>query len=139
MEYQAYGNQYLLRVDKGEEIVESIRRLCEKENIKCGSIHGLGAADRVELGLFRTDTKQFVGHVYEGAYEIASLNGNISRMNGEVYLHLHAVIADVENEARGGHMARARVSATAEIVVTAFDGEAGRKFSDEIGLNLFAF
>lgn len=54
-----------------------------------GAIHGLGAADHVELGLFRTDVKQFVGHTYDGMYEIASLNGNISQMEGKVYLHLH--------------------------------------------------
>ena len=139
MDYRGYGNQYLLRVDKGEKIAESIRKLCEKENIRCGAIHGLGAADQVELGLFRTDTKRFIGHVYEGAYEIASLNGNISSMNNEVYLHLHAVIADENNETKGGHLTEARVSATAEIVISAFDGEADRKFSEEIGLNLFAF
>ena len=117
----------------------TIRELCEKEQIRCGAIHGLGAADRVELGLFRTDIKQFVGHTYEGMYEIASLNGNISQMEGKVYLHLHAVIGDEENETRGGHLVEARVSATAEIVITAFEGGADRRFSEEIGLNLFAF
>ena len=139
MNYKRYGNQYLLRVDKGEGIAAAIRELCEKEGISCGVIHGLGAADRVELGLFRTDIKKFVGHTYEGMYEIATLNGNISRMDGEVYLHLHAVIGNEENEARGGPLVEARVSATAEIVVTSFDGDAGRKFSEEIGLNLFDF
>ncbi len=121
MDYKIDGNQYLLRVDKGEGIAASIR------------------ADRVELGLFRTDIKQFVGHTYEGMYEIASLNGNISQMEGKVYLHLHAVIGDEENETRGGHLVEARVSATAEIVITAFEGGADRRFSEEIGLNLFAF
>ena len=130
MEYRKYGNQYLLRVDKGEGIAASIRELCEKEQIRCGAIHGLGAADHVELGLFRTDVKQFVGHTYDG---------NISQMEGKVYLHLHAVIGDEENETRGGHLVEARVSATAEIVITAFEGGVNRRFSEEIGLNLFAF
>ena len=60
-------------------------------------------------------------------------------MEGEVYLHLHAVIADAENQTRGGHLVEARVSATAELVVQAFSGTAGRKYSKEIGLNLFEF
>lgn len=139
MQFKRYGNQYLLRVDKGEGVAQSIRKLCEAEQIRCGAVHGLGAADRVELGLFDTGSKQFIGHTYEGAYEIASLNGNISMMNGSVYLHLHAVIADADNNPRGGHLVEAVISATAEIVVTRFEGEAGRKFSEEIGLNLFEF
>ncbi len=139
MEYKKYGNEYLLRVDKGEKIAQSLRTLCEQEGIECGGVYGLGAADHVELGLFDTAEKQFIGHTYEGAYEIASLNGNISRMEGKVYLHLHAVIADAENLTRGGHLVEARVSATAELVVQAFSGKAGRKYSQEIGLNLFEF
>lgn len=139
MEYKAYGSQYLLRVDKGEGVAESIRRLCAAERIECGAVHGLGAADRVELGLFDTGAKQFIGHTYEGTYEIASLNGNISQMDGKVYLHLHAVIGDENNDTRGGHLVEARVSATAEIVISRFEGAAGRKFSEEIGLNLFEF
>ena len=48
MEYKKYGNEYLLRVDKGEKIAQSLRILCEREGIECGGVYGLGAADHVE-------------------------------------------------------------------------------------------
>ena len=37
------------------------------------------------------------------------------------------------------HLNRAIISATAEIQIQVIDGEIGREFSDEIGLNLFKF
>ena len=39
----------------------------------------------------------------------------------------------------GGHLNEARVSATCEVVVRVINGEVGRQFSNEIGLNLFKF
>ena len=39
----------------------------------------------------------------------------------------------------GGHLNRAVVSATCEMVIDIADGCVNRRFSDEIGLNLFDF
>ena len=45
MEYRKFGKQYVIRLEKGEEIVSSIKDLCEKENIKLGSLSGIGAVN----------------------------------------------------------------------------------------------
>ena len=42
-------------------------------------------------------------------------------------------------ECHAGHLNAAVVSATCELVIDVIDGEVGREFSDEIGLNLFKF
>jgi predicted DNA-binding protein with PD1-like motif len=57
-------------------------------------------------------------------------------MNDEVYLHLHVNLSDSSCHAFGGHLNAAVVSATCEVVVCALEGEVGREFSEEIGLNL---
>lgn len=33
MDYRVFGNQIVLRVDRGEEVMETIGMLCEKEGI----------------------------------------------------------------------------------------------------------
>lgn len=42
-------------------------------------------------------------------------------------------------ECHAGHLNAATISATCELVIDVIDGEIGRKFSDEIGLNLYEF
>ena len=37
MEYKQLGNHFVMRVDPGEEILEKIRELCEKEGICAAS------------------------------------------------------------------------------------------------------
>ena len=52
MEYRKFGSTYILRIDRGEEILESITALCRKEKIYLGSISGIGAVGEVTLGVF---------------------------------------------------------------------------------------
>ena len=139
MEYRVFGETIVLRLEKGEEVIESIKNLCEKEDIKAGSISGLGASNHVVVGLFKVEEKKYYSNTFEEDFEITNLTGNISRMNDEVYLHIHGTFANVEGKCIGGHLNKAVISATSEIIITKINGDIGRKFSEEIGLNLIEF
>ena len=43
MEYRKFGSTYILRIDRGEEILASITTLCNAEKIRLGSVSGIGA------------------------------------------------------------------------------------------------
>jgi predicted DNA-binding protein with PD1-like motif len=139
MEAKASGNHWILRIDKGEEIVATLEQFCRDKDIRLGTVLGIGATDNATIGLFKTRTKEYVRKEVVGDHEITSLTGNISRMKGEVYLHLHINLADESYKTFGGHLNAAVVSATCEVVVRALDGEVDREFSEEIGLNLYRF
>ena len=139
MEYRKFGNTLVVRIDKGEEILESVKVLAEKENIKLASIQALGAINDFTVGVLDTATRQYRSNSFTGAYEIVSLTGTINTKNDEFYCHLHLSAGNDKGEVFGGHLNRAVVSATCEMIVTLIDGRVDREFSDEIGLNLFKF
>lgn len=139
MEYQKLGNTYVVRIDKGEEVLAKISELCVKEDIKAGSITGLGATDRVVLGLFDTEKKVYHKTELTGSMEITSLVGNISTKNGENYLHCHINVCDHNMNVLGGHLNECWVSATGEFIVTKIDGTVERELDGFVGLNLFKF
>lgn len=139
MEYKQLGNHYIMRVDPGEEILEQIKELCRKEEIRVGSAVGLGASNRAIVGLFDTVNKVYKKKELTGPMEITSLVGNISTKDGETYLHFHVNLCDEEMQIRGGHMNACYVSATAEITVTKLEGTIERRMDEEIGLNLYQF
>jgi hypothetical protein len=139
MEYKKFGNKFIVRMDKGEEIVETLKEFCKKNEIKLGSIQGLGAVNKATIGLFETATKEYHSTELTGDHEITSLLGNISTMDGEVYLHLHINLADHEYKTYGGHLNSAVIGATGEFIIDVIEGTVDRAFNQEIGLNLYKF
>jgi predicted DNA-binding protein with PD1-like motif len=137
MEFTKFGNKYIVRLDKGEEIVETLKEFCSQQEIKLGWVKGIGAVGEATIGLFETREKVYHSIDLEGDYEITSLLGNISTMDGKTYLHLHATLGDREYKVRGGHFSRGVISATGEFLIESIDGEVDREFDDEIGLNLY--
>ena len=139
MEARASDKHWIVRIDKGEEIVATLAQFCRDKGIRFGTISGIGATDEATIGLFKTRTKEYVRKDLTGDHEITSLTGNVSRMNDDVYLHVHVNLSDSSYRSFGGHLNSAVVSATCEVVIRVLDGEMGREFSEEIGLNLYKF
>ena len=140
MEYRKFSQGYVLRLDPGEEIVASLTRLVEQEQVQLGSVTAIGAANDVTIGIFSTQEKQYRARRYQGDYEISALVGNVTRKEGEPYLHLHITIGNpVTGEVHAGHLTSATISATLELFLQVWDGQVGREFSDQVGLNLFRF
>lgn len=141
MDYRIFGNQIVLRIDRGEEVMETLIKFCEKEKIRLGSIVGLGAADYLVMGLYDVEKQQFSEIKLEVPLEITSIIGNITEMDGKPYLHLHINASDANGHTYGGHLKAVRISGTSEIFVTVVDGHVGREKDTltNTGLNLFKF
>ena len=139
MQYKKFGDSFFVRLERGEEILSSLAALAEKEDIALGCVSGLGAVDRFTAGVFFPQEKVYRKNDFHGNFEITSLTGTITRMDGKPYLHLHMSAGNEYGKVMGGHLNEAHVSATCEIVVRVVEGSVGRAFKDEIGLNLFEF
>ena len=129
----------VVRIDKGEEIIQKMLEVCEKENVKLASVSAIGAVGEFEVGLFDTKEKKYYSTVHSGDFEIVSLTGNITTKEEKLYNHIHMSVADSKNQVYGGHLNYAKVSATCEMFIYILDGTVGRRFDDKIGLNLFEF
>jgi predicted DNA-binding protein with PD1-like motif len=128
-------DHYLLILEKGEELTRSLTEFVTREGIHGGVVRGLGGVTNVHLGFFDTEKKEYLRKEFDGFYELASLVGDISLVDGKPFCHLHAVISDSEMRTFAGHLLSARISVTGEIMITPGE-KVERKFDEEIGLNL---
>jgi len=136
MDYKKIGEKVFVRIDSGEEIVETLMQVCKKLDITAGTITGIGATDKAIIGLFDVKTKKYHSKELVGDHEIAPVYGNISTMNNEVYLHLHVNLCNSEHKSFGGHLTSAVVSATFEAVIDIINGKIERAFDATTGLNI---
>lgn len=139
MDYRRFNNTIVARIDKGEEILEKVKEIALKENIKLANLNALGATNDFIVGVLNVENKQYVSNNFHGNYEIVSLTGTINTKDGEFYTHLHMSAGNDKGEVFGGHLNRAVVSVTCEMVINIIDGTVDRYFDEETGLNLFRF
>lgn len=137
MEFKQFGSFYLVRLEKGEELVTTLKDFCSRENITLGTVQGIGAVRPLKLGFFNPGSKKYQEQTFDAFYEMTSLSGNVSTKDGETYLHLHVNAASDDYKTVGGHLVSATVSLTSEIIINAIDGKAERTFNEQIGINLF--
>ena len=117
MDYRKFNNTIIARIDRGEEILEKIREIALKEKIKLASISALGATNEFTVGVFKTQEKKYYANEFKGDFEIVSLTGSINTMNEEFYTHIHMSAGNDKGEVFGGHLNRAVVSATCEMII----------------------
>ena len=102
MDYRKFNDKYVLRLEKGEEVIFKIKELAEKEKISLAEITGLGAASLVEIGVFNVNTKEYKTKVFEGMFEITSLVGNVTLKENDVYDSLNFSSKDLTNSYMNG-------------------------------------
>lgn len=139
MEFVKSGNEYLLRLYSGEEIVSSLQRFADENQIFSGRVSGIGAVSQAELGFFDQEAKVYQKKMFQSDYEILNLTGNFSLLDEKVFLHAHILLGDQFFQVFGGHLFSALISVTGEFFCTPFDRDIRRKFDEKAGVNLLNF
>ncbi len=139
MDYRVFGDKIALRLDPGEELLDRISEVCRRQGVRFGSITGIGAANHVTIGFYNLEKQEYSEKDLDFPMEITSILGDVSRKDGEVYLHVHINVSDEEGRTFGGHLKKCMISVTGEIVITCIDGEVGRKADPATGINVLSF
>lgn len=139
MDYKRFGDKIVARIDRTEEVHEKLKEISLKENIKLASVYGLGATDDFTIGIFSVSKKDYKERNFKGEFEILSIIGSISTLDGEYYPHLHISASNGDGNVFGGHMKSARISVTCELTINIIDGIVDRQKDPETGINIYKF
>jgi len=122
MKYRLNGNEIYVRVDKDDEILDSILKICNKESIRTAHFRGIGFCKKIELQTYLPEKEEFLSNVKNRACEMVSLDENVSpEDDGSLAIHAHSSFSFHDNYAIkmiGGHLKEAVVGYTAEIILT---------------------
>ena len=128
---------FLIVLDVGDEIIESLKGLAADERIGVASLTGIGAIRDAVLGYLDIGQKQYLKREFgSDSMELVSLTGNLALLDGKPVAHLHAVIGDREMRLYGGHLFQAAASVTVEIFLRIYEGEVMRQYDPDSGANV---
>lgn len=134
------NRRYILRFDRGEELIEELIKFAESEKIEAGWFLAIGAVSEVTISHYNVDTKKYSDKNFNEKLEIISLMGNIAKLKEsneeKTIIHTHGSFSNPEMAVAAGHVKKLVVGPTCELLLIKLDGKIEREYSDEIGLNL---
>ena len=136
MKFKKIKDTYLIRLERGERIIETLKVFCAKQKINCGYFFGIGALSEAELAHYIVENKKYTSKIFKQPLEIINMAGNIATMGKDVYLHCHITLGDEKMNAIAGHLKDGTISATCEIILIELSTNVDRKYDDFTGLNL---
>lgn len=136
MRYIPSGNTSLLILDRGEELHTALDDFAKERGLASAWLSGLGGGDSATLGFYDMATKQYVWREFGEPFEILSLQGNLSLVDGKPFWHVHGVFSGRDFQAFGGHVKTLRIGLTGELHITPLDAPITRQQDDFTGLKL---
>jgi uncharacterized protein len=130
------GGRFLVRCEVGEMLPDALVELARSRDWTAASLAGIGAVQQVQLAYYDLQARSYLTFHVDGIVELVSLTGNLGRLDGSPFWHLHAAVADREGNVRGGHLVHLEVAITVECWIHTSSLTITRKSDDYSGLNL---
>ena len=136
--HEAHGQRTFVAVlETGDEVMASLARLAEQERLSAAQITGIGAFSRALIAYFDWERKEYETIAVDEQVEVASLIGDIALdEKGAPALHVHLVLGRRDGSALAGHLAKAHVRPTLEVVLTETPAHLRRVKDPNTGLAL---
>ncbi len=116
--YRFDGDQHLLVLQRGEDVLRSITDFVRDREIRGASLQGIGAVDLARLGQYDYERKDYRVVELRGALEVVGLIGNVALRDGVPFPHVHMTVTTQDGKAFGGHLLEgSRCALTMEIEI----------------------
>lgn len=133
----AYGQRtFVVILHTGDEVIECLMIISRKQNLSACQITAIGAFREALLGYFDIDKKDYRPIPAKEQVEVLVMAGDITLSDNKPEIHAHVVVGRKDGSAKGGHLLKAYVRPTLEIILTESPAHLYRKYDEEAGVAL---
>ena len=135
------GGVILSRLMPDDDLFTSLKKIAKDHGIERGVIlSAIGSLKNVVFVNVRSHTgipvktEDMIEIEEGGPFELLSLEGNFfpSQEDGEPVIHLHAILGTSSGAVTGGHLLKATVFTTAEIILGSLTGSSVYKVKSDV-------
>lgn len=119
MQWKNDGKDFIIKIEKGEDVKKSVMDVVNSGKIKAGSVlWAVGMIQKLEIGYF--NGKEYEKETYEGPLEVVSFHGSIAENDPE--LHIHISVAGKDHSVVGGHLFAGLANPLLEVHISKSEG-----------------
>jgi len=132
------GRVFVCRLAHDADLLTSIREFVEKESIRSGMFHLIGAVKNATVSFYDQQAKKYVDIPFDKPLEVLSCFGNVGKLEDKTVIHAHMTLSDSEGKTYGGHLSEGTTIFSAELILIELKGvNLEREYDPVTGLNLF--
>jgi uncharacterized protein len=122
--------------DKGDDPVGAITQAAERHGLRAAQITAVGGFSRATLGYFDRSRRDYRPIPVDEQVEVLSFLGDLATTEGHLVPHIHVVLGRADGSTVGGHLQRAEVWPTLEVILTEVGPELAKRLDAQTGLAL---
>ena len=136
--HEADGQRtYALVLETGDEVMACLQAFADGHDLTAARFSAIGAFSDAVLSYFDWQTKGYQDIPVPEQVEVASLSGDVALApDGSRAIHAHLVVGRRDGSAMAGHLARAHVRPTLEVILTESPAHLRKVHDPESGLAL---
>lgn len=140
MKYKLINNDqqktYAIILESGEEVMGKIMAFAKEQKVSVSQFTAIGAFSETVMGFFDFSIKDYKKNLMKEQMEVLTLNGDITLFNDQYKIHAYVVLGKDNGTAYGGHLLKAIVHPTLEIILYESQAYLTRETDKETGLAL---
>lgn len=122
-EAKKMGDQYVLSMHNGTEIMTALEEFFISEKITAASFTGIGGVSQSKFRFFVASENKHTFKTFDEQAEIVNLTGNVAALEeGGMMVHVHCVMGDKDYQLFGGHLMEATIRGAGEFIIEPLDG-----------------
>jgi uncharacterized protein len=129
---------YALIFETGDEVMSNLTMFAKENNLRASQFTAIGAFENAELGYFDVGRKDYKKIPVNEQVEVLSVNGDIAIHEGNPVVHAHVVLGRSDGSTVGGHLKKAVVRPTLEVILYESPSFLQKKIDKETGLALIS-
>jgi len=134
VQFKQIDDTFFVYLEKNDSVIDELTKFCNYHAIQNGYVQGIGAVNKIELGSYDAQNKEYIRKNFTKDHELISFQGNIMLLGGKSFIHAHATIGNHDLQIFGGHVFKMDIAVVGEFIITKIDGKMKRTFDKDIGL-----
>jgi hypothetical protein len=128
---------FAIIMSAGDEVLSTLQQFVKHENVHAAAFTGIGALSDATPLYFNWEKKEYDEIPLREQVEVASLIGDVADdPRGNPALHIHVVLGTRDGTAKAGHLGKAHVRPTLEVILTESPAHLQKVTDEQSGLAL---